>query len=394
MNVVRKLIIAMSLAFPFAPLPAATPGEYRLDAQGIVTLIEDNYAYPERLPGGHYALTPTLQGELERVHDADSLLAFAERALTLLADSPATTGSAFPDSGALVPSFADLWIERTNGHYVITAVRADSAAQKAGIAPGSALTAVNKVATAEAVAGFWADLGVTGPLSDTQAGYAARVLAAGRRDRFRALTIHAPGHAAHEFPLPSLYLNPMPKDPVSAAMTNGTLVIRINDSLGNDATITAFDLAMTGLAKGTPVEIDLSNTPGGGNSSVARAIMGWFVRKPEFYQIHNSPSEERRTGIPRQWVEQVLPRGGGRTHDGPVRVKVSRWTGSMGEGLAIGMHALGYPVSGGPMAQLLGAIEDFRLPHSGLVIKFPTERLYGVDGTPREDFGTQGRSAR
>ena len=38
------------------------------------------------------------------------------------------------------------------------------------------------------------------------------------------------------------------------------------------------------------------------------------------------------------------------------------------------------------MAGLLGAIYDHRLPNSGLVIKLPTERLYAVDGTPRETF--------
>jgi carboxyl-terminal processing protease len=95
--------------------------------------------------------------------------------------------------------------------------------------------------------------------------------------------------------------------------------------------------------------------------------------------------EERETGIPRQWAEQVLPRPGKR-HRGPVTVLVGRWTGSMGEGLAIGFDAIGAEVCGGPMAGLLGAIYDYRLERSGLVLKLPTERLYAVDGTPREAF--------
>lgn len=90
-------------------------------------------------------------------------------------------------------------------------------------------------------------------------------------------------------------------------------------------------------------------------------------------------------GVPRQWVEQVLPRAGMR-HSGPVVVRVGRWTGSMGEGLAVGLDALGARVEGGPMAGLLGAVYDHGLPNSGLVIKLPTERLYAVDGTPREAF--------
>ncbi|HEX6409376.1 MAG TPA: S41 family peptidase, partial [Sphingomicrobium sp.] len=162
-------------------------------------------------------------------------------------------------------------------------------------------------------------------------------------------------------------------------------VIRIHDSLGNSATIAAFDRVMERAKPGQRVIIDLTDTPGGGNTTVARAMLGWFVAKPTFYQMHRLPVEERETGIARQWVEQVLPRPGKR-HRGPVTVRVGRWTGSMGEGLAIGFNAIGARVEGSRMAGLLGAIYDHRLERSGQVIKIPTERLYAVDGTPREQF--------
>ena len=61
----------------------------------------------------------------------------------------------------------------------------------------------------------------------------------------------------------------------------------------------------------------------------------------------------------------------------------------MGEGLAIGFDAIGARVEGSRMAGLLGAIYDHRLERSGRVIKIPTERLYAVDGTPREHFVPQ-----
>ena len=43
-------------------------------------------------------------------------------------------------------------------------------------------------------------------------------------------------------------------------------------------------------------------------------------------------------------------------------------------------------VIGAPMAGLLGAITDNPLPQTGWVVKLPTENLFHVDGTPREDF--------
>jgi carboxyl-terminal processing protease len=64
---------------------------------------------------------------------------------------------------------------------------------------------------------------------------------------------------------------------------------------------------------------------------------------------------------------------------------VGRWTGSMGEGLAIGLNATrGAPVLGQPMAHLLGATGETVLPHSNIVVRVPAEKLFHIDGTPRE----------
>jgi carboxyl-terminal processing protease len=138
-------------------------------------------------------------------------------------------------------------------------------------------------------------------------------------------------------------------------------------------------------ASSAQIVIDLTNTPSGGNTSVARGILGWFVTKPTSYQVHSLPAEQRRTGIARQWIEQVLPRKA-KHHQGTVSVRVGRWTGSMGEGLAVAFDALGHDVIGDRMAGLLGAIYDHKLEASGLVVKLPVERLYHVNGTPRETF--------
>ena len=68
-------------------------------------------------------------------------------------------------------------------------------------------------------------------------------------------------------------------------------------------------------------------------------------------------------------------------------VLVNHWTGSMGEGLAIGFDATGAgTVVGTEMAGLLGATYHFELPHSKIGVNLPAERLTHVDGTPRENF--------
>ena len=364
---------------------AADPNKWRADAMAIPSIINTKYAYLDRLSAEKYTLSAKLAAEAEAVHDEDSLLSFAERALLLLHDHHAITGSSFKNSWAVVPSYSDLTVAHDGTDYIVTDVRIDSPAYAAAIKRGMKLTAINGILMQRGIADFWAELGIETVTPD-QAVFAVNILAAGRRDQHRRLAFDDELGTRHDVVLSSLYGSKPELPPVTAHSAVGGFYVIINNSLGDDATIAAFDKVMQSVKKDEPIHIDLSNTPSGGNTTVARAIMGWFVSKPTGYQIHRSPEEERETSIPRQWIEQVLPRPGIMAHTGPVVVIVGAWTGSMGEGLAIGLKAIGARVIGRPMAKLLGSVEDIRLPNTGLVIKLPTEKLYSVDGILREDF--------
>lgn len=362
---------------------AISAEQYEQDARLVQQLIGEHYAYLDRFAGNAVPTSPRLQAEAAAVSDRRSLLRYAERALLALTDHHAITGSSLRDSWAVVPSYTDLWIVEHQGRYLVNAVRADSAAAQAGIMEGAELLAIEGQPAAEAVAGFWLDLGLEQRDREARA-FAARVLVAGRRDRSRNLTIRT-AKGKRTIVLPSLYEKAQAdRPPLTYTVNARCFTIHFNDSLGDDATIAAFDAAMLKAAPRQPICLDLTDTPSGGNTVVARTIMGWFVTRASSYQMHSLPAEERRTGIARQWVEQVLPRVG-KHHAGPVSVRVGRWTGSMGEGLAIGLQAIGANLTGGDMAGLRGAIYDFRLPASGLVVKLPAERLYTVAGIPREE---------
>ena len=374
--IIELMAAALSSAAPVATI------DYAGDAKALDRLIVENYAYEDHWPGGVLPDSPTLKREREAVHDRDSLKHYAEDRIASLADHHAITGSSFSDSWAIVPTYCDLWVVRRGDQFVIDAVRPDSPAATAGIVTGDGIDAIGGVPAVQAIGAFWQGLGLG--VTDERAAYAARVLAAGRRDRPRDLTI-VHGNTSRRVSLPSLYTLHSDRRAVSVDKTSDATVIRINNSLGDQATIAAFDQAMAAVDPRAPLTIDLTDTPSGGNTSVARAMMGWFVAAPTSYQVHQLPSEERETGIARQWIEQVLPRSG-KYHRGLPTIRVGRWTGSMGEGLAIGFAAIGSRVEGTAMAQLKGAVYDIPLPSSGLVVKIPVERLYTVGGTPRERF--------
>jgi carboxyl-terminal processing protease len=366
-------------------LGAATEeNDYRAAARGLDTTISESYAYLDRLPDGRLPQSDILTAEREAVRDDRSLLAYAEKRIATLADHHAITGSSFRDSWAVVPTFADIWVVRQGDRFVVDAVRNGSPAAQQGIAAGDVIVGIDGVPAGEAVSAFWAKLGLE--VTPARADYAARVVVAGRRDRARTITVQSRSGEVRELVLPSLYdRKPETRPPVSSCTSDGLTLIRVNNSLGDTGTIAAFDAVMRNANPDNQLVLDLRDTPSGGNTTVARAIMGWFVREPRGYQIHNRPAEERETGIPRQWIEQVLPREG-RHHPRMPIILVGRWTGSMGEGLAVGFAALGARVQGTPMARLLGSVEDVPVGKTNLVVKLPTERLYAVDGRPREAF--------
>ena len=162
--------------------------------------------------------------------------------------------------------------------------------------------------------------------------------------------------------------------------------VRLHDSLGPAALVPAWDAALDRLRETDGLILDLRDTPGGGNTTVARGLLGRLVPEVRPYQRHDLPREERRYGIRRIWVEHVAPRGP-HVYDKPVAALVGRWTASMGEGVAIGLDGVRRgTVFGSAMAGLRGAIYSRTLEHTGIPVRVPAERLFHVDGTPREAF--------
>lgn len=359
------------------------PPDYHSAAQELDEIIASSYAYLDKLPGGSLPDSPVLRAEREAVSDRDSLLRYAEHRIASLADHHAITGSSFNDSWAVIPTYADLWIVLKEGRYVVDSVQDASPAMAAGVRAGDQLIAVDGRPAAGAVAAYWGQLGLA--VTPQRAQYAARVLAAGRRDRDRRLTFANKAGETRALTLPSLYRRTEKSNLLTVTHTADSTTIRFNNSLGNPETIAAFDSTLGTLPANRKIVLDLRDTPSGGNTIVARAVMGWFVDKPTGYQVHVRPDEERQMGIARQWIEQVLPRAGRHRPHMPT-VMVGRWTGSMGEGIAIGFAVMGAAVVGTPMAGLNGSVEDLPIGTTGLSIKLPTERLLTTQYLPREDF--------
>lgn len=347
--------------------------------------LSENYAYWDRIDAKRAfdAAAPALLAAPDRLKFADRL----DTLLLLFRDSHVHVSPTSEPAAAWVPSAADLWFASETGRLVVQDVKGASQAQALGIRPGWELVAIEGRAPRQTVRERFAAIGVTP--DDAQTLYAVNALGSGRLKQSRHMTFRVngklkavtlpPGYDSVQRPATPLTVTSFtaPGQPV-------VTVIRINNSLGDNALIGAFDAAVAALPSDARIVVDMRDTPSGGNTTVARAMIGHFVTEPRPYQRHELTYERVKYGVPRTWIEYVAPREA--TRPAPV-VLAGLWTGSMGEGIVIGMDAAAHAqVVGSPMGQLLGAMIEDELPKACLTISFANEKLWHVDGRPREDF--------
>jgi C-terminal processing protease CtpA/Prc len=390
-GVALALCIALALQ-PAQAQPSSTafigPQQRAEDFAAMCRFVEREYAYLDARATDWPRVCERDAPLAARADTRSAFIAVLERSLGELYDHHAHLGTANDDSPRLVPTGSLLRAQWRGGRARVIDVRPGSSAEAAGVKAGDEIVAINGTATAHAIA---AQAPRHLRRDDAQAqAWALHVALAGARDRRVALTLRDARGTVRELSLDAPRLDEQ-RPPLAVRIAGGVAHLRIHNALGDDALIAAFDTAIAALRRTQAVVLDLRDTPSGGNSTVARAVMGHFVERAMPYQRHDAVGEQRSTGVRRVWTECVAPRAphgiAGKHHAGGLVVLVGGWTGSMGEGIAIGLHAAARAeVVGRPMAGLLGALGSLQLVHSGITVRIPTERLHHVDGTPREAF--------
>lgn len=335
------------------------------DLEEFCALVREHYVYAARSVGTWPRCEETFGAEARAAQTRAEFLRVLEEAVAALHDHHAGIGTHAPGSPHPVPTLADLWLESDNGAVVVTSVRPDSPASAAGLRPGTIVTHIDGVA----VEMFSTDV-------------ALRVAAAGRRGQTsRVLTVE-PG--ARDVQL-SAVIPPERVGLVSQDRVGRIGILRIHNALGEPDLVAAFDEALDGLGDTDGLILDLRDTPSGGNTGVAEPILGRFVTEERAYQRLGWWITVGTARVPRAMQSVIVPRTDAPPYTKPMVVLVSRWTGSMGEGMAVGLDTLGRAtVLGTPMAGLAGGVESFTLGASGISFQIPVGTIHTMDGTPRE----------
>jgi C-terminal processing protease CtpA/Prc len=322
------------------------------------------------------------QPQAEAATTPEAWLHVVEHVVEELHDHHATLGRNAPSSPQLIPTGTDLWAEMRSDKAILAEIRDDSPAKNAGLKAGDIILTIDGVAADKAIAAAM-PRALAEPDAEA-ANFALRTLLAGTHNAPRRFTVRDGDNRVQD-----VVLAPFSSQQSAAPITwrkldAATGYIRIENSLGDSAAIAAFDNALANLSGVSGLILDLRDTPSGGNTDVAEPMLGRFTAESAAYQRVFDPAPGKQ--YPKDsWLKILAPRAPAVT--ARLVVLVDHWTGSMGEGMTVGLAALHRAtIVGTRMAGLSGGTSDFTLPNTGIGIHFPTKQLYTVSGAPRENF--------
>lgn len=371
-------LIAVSASVSHAVAQDLTVAD-RLQANVIALCraVEEQYVYFDARRRHWPDACARAEREAAAATNVADVLAVMERLIDDLYDPHVALNTNNNASPRLIPSGSDLWVREHPEGFEVEAVRPRSGAAEAGMKVGDVITALNETPLRQAA--LTRIHSGRDQLAPNRLRWAVNAALAGRRDTERRLTVLRDGVLQSATLGPPEPTSP-PVDVLSRGLlANGIAWIRPSNSLGNDSLVPAFDEALALMRNTDGLILDLRDTPGGGNTGVAEPMIGRLIDAPGVYQVTAPPGVDPIS-------RQVQPTGPW-TYDKPVVVLVGRWTGSMGEGVAIGLDGLGRAtVMGSKMAGLAGGTERVDLPYFNLAVWLPTYNLRHVDGTPRHEW--------
>lgn len=356
--------------------------QYKDDLQYFWQTLDDNYCYFQKKHIDWQKLKPVYEALVDTVTGRSGFVSVMERAIYELYDHHCGLRTNNAESRRLVPTSADIWAEYRDGKPMIVEVRTDLGAEKAGIKAGMEVVAINDLPVDKAIAMF-----LPHTINNDSKSFALRLVLNGDHNTTRKITLKSDGKTADYFPdKDGLMLEHITYPAfVESKMIGDIGYIKVNNYLFDNAMIAKFDSVLDKMLNTKALIIDMRETASGGNTSVARAILGRFILKEQFYQKHELYAEEKATGIKRSWKEIVSPRG--KTYTRPVVVLADHWTGSIAEGITIAFDGMKRAtVIGTQLARLNGAVDGFEMPNTKIGFNIATERLYHVNGLPREFY--------
>jgi carboxyl-terminal processing protease len=368
------LLAAQALPFGAGAAEPSHDVTYAEDFDELWRTLAERYCYFGEKRTDWAAVRTLYRPQAIAAASRDDFAVTVDRVLAELYDAHTHRGDAAAGTARL--PYYDLWVEPARaGEALVTSVRDGTSAADAGIVAGDTVTGVDGMPVATRAAALMPRcLSRPDPAATA---YALNVAVSGRRGQPRRVTLRSAKGGDRMVVLP-LKIAPRLPDVESRLLPGGygCIVIR---SFADQAVIDAFDAALLRL-KDTPGLIIDVRQNGGGDTAVARPVMGRFIAEQKPYA-----RMRRRDGdhLSDPWTEVVDPRGPF-TYTAPVAVLTTRWSASMAEGFPMGMRGIGRAsIVGTPMMRLGAGVFPLHLDRTAIQLQYSAEPVYDVHDRAR-----------
>jgi carboxyl-terminal processing protease len=346
----------------------------REDFDALWRAIDTRYVYFEGRRAQWRHAREDWRAKAAAARSRNEFLAALEGAIAALHDDHVTLSEASAASPRRIPMESDLWAAWKNGAAVIESVRYAGDADYAGVHPGDVVTHVDNVPVERATARL-VSRHAPAP-SDATRDWALRHALAGPRRGAFALTLGGREPRRVE----------IARDGRPHSLAPALLARRMGEerdvgyvhlrNLADTSLPRQLDAALAQMADARALIVDLRDA-GAGSREVTLAVLARLAKREGPWQLREGRDGKRD-------ADRVTPSAAA-PWKAPLVLLVDRWTAGEGEALAAGLAAVaGARMVGTPMAGLRGELHAVKLPHSGVVLRFPAERTFTPDGTPRE----------
>ncbi|MCZ4408382.1 S41 family peptidase [Cryomorphaceae bacterium 1068] len=374
------LLFVFSIFSSLVCLAQPNHQEIREDLSEILNDIEQNYIYLQDKKVDLECIKAFYFSQIERIKSEEETVLFFEYLLDEFYDNHLMLMTNRSSSYRL---FAPIYLSMQNDRAVVSSLWLSQSSGFVQELLGAELVAFNGVTLDQQIIDFPTHCQDKDDPEVRE--WIVNKIISGRYNKPRILTLKMSDGTIFYFDLDRVKFNE-DKNLLSHTIKEDIGIIRINNSLGRDEVINAFDAALDSLWDTKGLIIDLRNTLSGGDTYEARGIMSRFVDEPSPYQRHSFfETGETTPAVERYFIEYVTPRG--IQYKKPVVILVGRWTGSMGEGMAIGFEGMGRAkVVGSEMRRLAGEVYNFGFKHQSYGYKISTAKLFHINGTIRESY--------
>ncbi|HSN21524.1 MAG TPA: S41 family peptidase [Usitatibacter sp.] len=376
-RIAGRLALAALLLAPALAAAQASAAERGEDFDAMWRAIDGGYAYFEHGDAAWQRARATWRPRAANARTGRAFVEALEGALATLDDDHVSLAHRTPDSPRHVPGETDVWARWKDARAVVEAVRTFGDADVAGLRPGDIVTRIQGVDAAEAVRRRVGE-GASAERRDR----ALRALLAG--PRFGTLRLEVrDAKAVREIAIARANV-PAATGPSLLARRMGESrdigYLRLRNAGDDERLVRRLDAAITMLRGTRGLIFDLRESAGPRSRSDTAAILARFAPAGTPWQLRQTRKARR--------ITDIVPAGHrSPPYPEPVVVLTDRWTEGEAEALAAGLHEAAHArIAGTPSAGLRGDLQSVTLPHSRIVVRFPAERTFLLDGTPRENL--------